>query len=233
MKLGAKVVGKAPRADLSAAFGCGAYARQFSLSQLLEPIMQYEVFDTAVGPIGIVVRPSNGRIRLVSVRVGHPTIAATEIAILKSAPDAVASRGLPASKVFVEYAKTGVADFSSIILDDEQASPFDRAVRAACRKIAFGTTVTYAELAELAAWPRRAARAVGGTMRRNPFPIVVPCHRVVPTGKSWALGNYSAPQGPELKRRLLELEGFRTSETPRSRGSRRTSTRRADVASTR
>jgi methylated-DNA-[protein]-cysteine S-methyltransferase len=131
----------------------------------------------------------------------------------------------------VEYAGRGFADFSSLVLDDEQSTPFDRSVRQACRRIPFGKTVTYGELSVMAGEPRRAARAVGGVMRRNAWPIVVPCHRVVPAGKSWALGNYSAPQGPELKRRLLELEGFRADENPRSMTGRRTSTQRAEVAS--
>lgn len=193
--------------------------------------MHYEVFETAVGPMGVVVRDSNGVRKLAAVRIGHATIGAAEIAILERFPDAVSTRGLLAAKLLIDYARKGIADFSSLVLDDDEASPFERAVHLACRKIPFGTTATYADLAALAGSQRRAARAVGSVMRRNTCPIIVPCHRVVPTGKSWALGNYSAPRGPELKRQLLELEGFRISEPPRSRGSRRTTSRRADVAS--
>ena len=65
-----------------------------------------------------------------------------------------------------------------------------------------GKTVSYGELAARAGNPK-AARAVGTACARNPIPIVVPCHRVLPgTG---ALGNYGG--GPERKRALLELEG--------------------------
>lgn len=194
--------------------------------------MLYEVFDTALGPMGVVVCEVEGAQRLTSIRVGHPSIASTEVDILERFPDAASTRGLEASKLLIEYAADGVADFSGIVLHDDRATPFDRAVRRACRKIPFGTTTTYADLAVLAGSQRKSARAVGGVMRRNSCPIVVPCHRVVPAGKSWALGNYSAPQGPALKRRLLELEGFGRTESPRRESGRRTPTRRIDVAST-
>jgi methylated-DNA-[protein]-cysteine S-methyltransferase len=65
-----------------------------------------------------------------------------------------------------------------------------------------GETITYGALAARAGSPR-AYRAVGTACARNPVPIVVPCHRVLPgTG---GLGSYGG--GPERKRALLELEG--------------------------
>jgi len=193
--------------------------------------MLYEVFKTAIGPMGVVVREADGVRRLASVRVGHPSLSAAEAAILERFPDAVPAKGLEATELLTNYARTGVADFSSLVLDDDRASRFDRAVRRACRLIPFGTTVTYADLAAMAGARRNSARAVGGVMRRNSCPIIVPCHRVVPAGKSWALGNYSAPQGPALKRRLLELEGFGRTESPRKASGRRTPTRGFEVAS--
>ena len=66
----------------------------------------------------------------------------------------------------------------------------------------YGTTVTYGQLAALCGSPK-AARAVGTAMRKNPFVIVVPCHRVLPQGKG--LGNYSAG-GPANKEWLLTFE---------------------------
>ena len=65
-----------------------------------------------------------------------------------------------------------------------------------------GETVTYGELAARAGNPK-AARAVGTACARNPVPIVVPCHRVLPG--SGGIGNYGG--GPARKRALLELEG--------------------------
>jgi methylated-DNA-[protein]-cysteine S-methyltransferase len=68
--------------------------------------------------------------------------------------------------------------------------------------VARGDTVTYGALARRAGNPK-AARAVGTACARNPVPIVVPCHRVLPG--SGGIGAYGG--GPERKRVLLELEG--------------------------
>ena len=58
-------------------------------------------------------------------------------------------------------------------------SPFFRACWRACREIAPGTTISYGELARQAGGSPRTARAAGQAMRRNPLPVIVPCHRVV------------------------------------------------------
>ena len=81
-------------------------------------------------------------------------------------------------------------------------APFRRAVLEKLREVPLGETVSYGELAARAGNPR-AARAVGTACARNPVPIIVPCHRVLPgSGK---LGSYAG--GPERKRTLLNLEG--------------------------
>ena len=84
------------------------------------------------------------------------------------------------------------------------AAPFRRAVLETLHdEIARGQVVTYGGLASRAGNPR-AYRAAATACARNPIPILVPCHRVVPG--SGGLGNYGG--GPERKRALLELEGF-------------------------
>jgi methylated-DNA-[protein]-cysteine S-methyltransferase len=70
------------------------------------------------------------------------------------------------------------------------------------REIGRGEVVTYGGLAERSGNPR-AARAVGTACARNPVPLVVPCHRVLPGGGG--IGNYGG--GRERKRALLALEG--------------------------
>lgn len=69
-----------------------------------------------------------------------------------------------------------------------------------------GQTVTYGELAELAGNPG-AARAVGTAMRKNPIPIIVPCHRVLQSGGG--LGGYmgNGDDGQRMKKWLLRHEG--------------------------
>ena len=72
-----------------------------------------------------------------------------------------------------------------------------------CRKIPYGKTLSYGQLAAKAGRPG-AARAVGNHMAGNRTPIIVPCHRVLPSGGG--LGGFSAAGGVALKRRLLEME---------------------------
>jgi methylated-DNA-[protein]-cysteine S-methyltransferase len=88
-------------------------------------------------------------------------------------------------------------------IDWGELSGFRRRVLEACRRIPFGATATYADLARAAGSPG-AARAVGSTMATNPLPLIVPCHRVVRSDGS--LGGFSSPQGPSQKTRLLRLE---------------------------
>jgi methylated-DNA-[protein]-cysteine S-methyltransferase len=82
-------------------------------------------------------------------------------------------------------------------------SPFRRSVLEALhREVHRGETIRYGELAARAGNPR-AARAAGTACATNPIPILVPCHRVLPSGGG--VGSYGG--GPPLKVRLLELEG--------------------------
>lgn len=102
-----------------------------------------------------------------------------------------------------DFAAGRQVEFEDVPLELRHLTNFRRRVVDACRRIPFGETVTYSQLAVRAGSPR-AARAVGTTMAQNRFPIVVPCHRVV--GADGALRGYSAPRGIELKQRLLSLE---------------------------
>ena len=101
------------------------------------------------------------------------------------------------------YAQGRRDDFLDIELDDCQSTPFQQRVIAACRRIPWGKTLSYSELALRAGSPN-AARAVGNVMAHNRIPLIVPCHRVV--GASGALGGFSSPNGLDTKRRLLALE---------------------------
>jgi methylated-DNA-[protein]-cysteine S-methyltransferase len=91
-------------------------------------------------------------------------------------------------------------------LDLSAATPFQKAVWQAARRIEYGQTRSYGWLATQAGKPG-AARAVGQAMAKNPLPIIVPCHRVI--GSGGGLGGFSG--GLEIKEYLLRLEATATS----------------------
>ena len=87
-----------------------------------------------------------------------------------------------------------------LCLDD--FTPAGRRILETLMSVPAGSVITYGDLAKRAGFPG-AARFAGSMMRQNPFPILIPCHRVVPsTGK---IGNYSG--GVSVKEWLLSYEG--------------------------
>jgi methylated-DNA-[protein]-cysteine S-methyltransferase len=105
-------------------------------------------------------------------------------------------------------------DFSDIALDLNTVDPFRRMVYEALRKVGFGETVTYGELAKRSgATQPQAAQDVGVAMARNPVPLIIPCHRVLAAGGK--LGGFSAPGRTEAKQRMLALEGVFIGNQPR------------------
>jgi methylated-DNA-[protein]-cysteine S-methyltransferase len=90
-------------------------------------------------------------------------------------------------------------------IDLSHLSPFAQAVLCACREIPRGETRSYGDLAEAIGKPG-ATRAVGSALRRNPVPLLIPCHRVV--RRDGVIGQYNMG-GPQVKLRLLQIEGAR------------------------
>ncbi len=102
-------------------------------------------------------------------------------------------------------------DLSSATLDLTNASTFERRVYEAVRAIPPGQTATYGDIAKRIGEPG-GARAVGAAMAANPFPIIVPCHRVL--GADGAIGGFSAPGGALTKTRMLAIERARIGDEP-------------------
>lgn len=94
-------------------------------------------------------------------------------------------------------------DLREIELDTAGIDEFRLRVYDATRAVGPGAVATYGELARTIGSPD-AARAVGAALGSNPFPIVVPCHRVL--AADGALHGFSAPGGINTKRRMLEIE---------------------------
>ena len=94
-------------------------------------------------------------------------------------------------------------DFAALTLDP-RGTPFQLRVWQELRRIPWGQTISYGELARRVGNPK-ASRAVGQANAVNPIPLIIPCHRVIAAGGS--LGGYSS--GPDRKRWLLRHEGAR------------------------
>ena len=105
------------------------------------------------------------------------------------------------------YLKGEVVTFELDIISLEECSEFQRKVLIAEHKIPRGWVSTYGRIARSLEIPG-AARAVGRALSRNPFPIIIPCHRAIKSNGE--LGGFRG--GLRMKRALLELEGVEFSQ---------------------
>lgn len=96
--------------------------------------------------------------------------------------------------------------FRDLPLAWERVTPFQARVLRATVEIPPGQALTYGELAASLGAPPGAARAIGGALGSNPWPLLVPCHRVV--GAGGRLTGFSSRGGVEMKARLLAIEGY-------------------------
>ncbi len=120
-------------------------------------------------------------------------------------PEAGAPAGEhPLADLLARYFAGEPVSFEDACLDLDWCSSFQRAVAETLRRVSYGETVTYGELAALAGYPN-AHRAAGTFCARNRYPLLLPCHRVVAAA---GLGAFGA-LGTRYKRRLLALEGAR------------------------
>jgi methylated-DNA-[protein]-cysteine S-methyltransferase len=101
------------------------------------------------------------------------------------------------------YAQGQPVDLRPFKIDLGPTTPYRKRVLETARRIPYGKTMSYGELATRSGKPR-AARAVGSAMASNPIALLVPCHRVVAAGG--AIGGFSCRTGVELKQRLLDME---------------------------
>jgi len=95
-------------------------------------------------------------------------------------------------------------DFADLHYDFSTVSPFQHLIYAAALKVKAGETRSYGWLANEIGRGPKASRAVGTALGRNPWVLLVPCHRFV--GANGKLTGFSAPGGIATKRRLLDLE---------------------------
>jgi methylated-DNA-[protein]-cysteine S-methyltransferase len=164
----------------------------------------YTIFDTAVGRCGI----AWGQAGILSVQLPEAREMETRRRLLRQHPEARELRPPPGVEIAIDgivaLLRGQPADFSDVTLDMQGVTPFNGRVYALARTIPRGETMTYGEVAKRLG-ASGASHAVGQAIGRNPFTIIIPCHRVLATtGETNAI---CANGGVITKRRLLSLEG--------------------------
>lgn len=171
----------------------------------------FALFDTVIGRCGL----AWGAGGLIGVQLPEATPGAAWARLRKRFPDAVETESPPEIETVIDRIRDLLAggrdDLADVVLDVEGQSAFNLRVYAIARAIPPGETSTYGEMARAMGEPG-GARAVGKALGENPWPIVVPCHRVL--GSSGSMGGFSAPGGSTTKARLLTIEKAKTSAAP-------------------
>lgn len=166
----------------------------------------YTLFDTAIGPCGA----AWGRQGLTALQLPESSAADTRARLARRFPGAPEVSPPPrirqALDAIAALLQGKAADLTDIPLEMDGVPEFHRRVYEATRAIPPGSTLSYGEVAAQIGAPG-AARAVGQALGRNPFAIVVPCHRVLAAGGK--AGGFSANGGLTTKTRLLAIEGVK------------------------
>ena len=171
----------------------------------------FALFDTTIGRCGI----AWGARGISGVQLPEASEAKTRARLMQryarareAAPPADVQRAIEAIAALLDGEPK---DLSAVALDMDGIAQFDRRVYEAARAIPAGATLSYGELAARLG-ERALAREVGQALGRNPFPIIVPCHRVLAAGAK--AGGFSANGGVATKLALLTIERARTSDAP-------------------
>jgi methylated-DNA-[protein]-cysteine S-methyltransferase len=169
-----------------------------------KPGIAYTVFQTPIGHCAVAWNSAG----LVGVQLPEGSAVTTARRVVGRFRGAVRRTPPPPVRQAIDAIRKllrgGKDELAAIELDFSGHTPFCRRVYELARAIPSGETVSYGELAARAGEPA-AARAVGQAMAHNPFPLIVPCHRVL--AAHGGAGGFSARGGVETKFRLLRIEG--------------------------
>lgn len=165
--------------------------------------MEYTVFETAFGHMGIVYRTNGASAKAVHILLPRSQ-RETQSIIKVLFPQALKSAGDGVSELRKRIRNFFLGDPNPIplsLVDTSVCKPFQLSVLREEHAVSRGKASSYGRIANHLG--SRAVRAVGSALARNPFPIVVPCHRAVRSDRT--LGGYQG--GLEMKRRILSMEG--------------------------
>jgi len=174
---------------------------------------EFTLFDTPIGRCAIVWTDRGLASVLLPGAHDKETRAAVKARFPKAReapPPSGVQRTVDAIVALLRGESTGSTDLAALPIDMEDLPPFARRVYEVARTIPPGQTFSYGEVAGRLGKPG-SARAVGQALGRNPFAIVVPCHRVLAAGGR--VGGFSAPGGVASKVRLLAIESARAAES--------------------
>ncbi len=170
----------------------------------------FSMFDTPLGRCGIAW--SDGGVT--GLQLPETGDARTQACLLRRSPDALPAPPTPQVQQAIDRVVALMQgrhdNLRDVVLDMSGVPAFHRRVFDVARAIGPGHTLTYGAVAARLGEPA-ASRAVGHALGRNPFAVIVPCHRVLAAGNR--LGGFSAHGGAGTKRRLLLIEGASLNET--------------------
>jgi O-6-methylguanine DNA methyltransferase len=170
---------------------------------------EYSLFDTAIGRCAI----AWGDRGIASVTLPGAREKDTRASMLARFPRALEATPPPsvqrATESIAALLRGEASDLSTIAIDMDGVPPFYRRVYEVARSIPPGGTLSYGEIAARLGAPG-SARAVGQALGRNPFAIVVPCHRVL--AAQGRVGGFSAKGGITTKLHLLSIEDARAND---------------------
>ena len=166
--------------------------------------MYYSMFDTKLGTCGIIYRSVEdaGVVHILLPR-SKKDIESRIKSLHPDSTEADSPKLQSLIKDLVQYLKGEHMTFSMDLLDTSVCYPFQLEVLKTERTIPRGKTAAYGWVARKIG--TKGVRAVGSALARNPFPLVVPCHRAVRSDRT--LGGFQG--GLEMKRTLLEMEGVK------------------------
>ena len=168
--------------------------------------LSYTFVQSQFGEIGIVWKAEDSNAKIIHILLPKLGKRMKQV-IEKVYPDIILSRVSIIDNIcskFQQYFKGKPIGFPLDNIALEQLYDFQKKVLLLERQIPYGQVSTYGRLAHKLGYPG-AARAVGTALARNPFPIIIPCHRAIRSDGS--LGGYQG--GVSLKRQFLKLEGVR------------------------
>jgi methylated-DNA-[protein]-cysteine S-methyltransferase len=172
---------------------------------------QYTLFETATGWAGIAWNAAG----LTGVHLPEREPESARRGFLRRQPGAVEAAPPPWVEAVIADIRDLLAgakpDFADARLDLSRVPEFNARVYEIARAIPLGETLTYGEIATRLG-DRLLARDVGQALGANPWPIVVPCHRVTAAGGK--LGGFSARGGAATKLKLLAIEGAKAAGQP-------------------